>query len=390
MPRYLQLDGLRGLAALYVVLHHAWLTVWPLERGRAPGGDASWTWVFAFGHLAVAVFIVLSGFVLAAPAAAAGWRLRGGARGFLLRRARRILPPYYAALALSLLLVATVAGGETGTHWDISVPVDATGVAANALMAQNVVAQGQANHVFWSIAVESQIYLLFPLFVLVCARRGLGVALAAAGALSAALVALVSAVPVAGPVVLSGLTPQFLLLFALGAGAAAVVGSGAARRVPFGALAAAGGGTVAIVAAAGPETALARLVELDVVAGAATAALLVALCRAPRGALSRLLASRPLSGLGGFSYSTYLVHAPLLQVAWLAWVRPTGLAGEGAFALLVAAGVPAALVLSYGFHLVFERPFVGARRQPSRRTAGLATPAAVRRLARARAANVSQ
>ena len=51
-------------------------------------------------------------------------RFEGGARSFFRRRARRLLPPYYASFGLSLLLIWTVIGTRTGTHWDISVPVD--------------------------------------------------------------------------------------------------------------------------------------------------------------------------------------------------------------------------------------------------------------------------
>src|SRR5690242_1352162 len=97
MRRLAILDGLRGLSALYVVLHHAYEEV----RTVAP---TDWlvvrlAWLHC-GHAAVAVFIVLSGYSLAA-----GDPFRGGFRAYVGRRARRILPPYYAALALSLLAI---------------------------------------------------------------------------------------------------------------------------------------------------------------------------------------------------------------------------------------------------------------------------------------------
>src|SRR3954462_13179518 len=82
------LDGLRGLAALYVVLHHAALEV--------PGGSLSpvsgiFRGLLRQGHFAVAVFIVLSGYCLMRPVASdPSGRVRGGWRAYLLRRARRI------------------------------------------------------------------------------------------------------------------------------------------------------------------------------------------------------------------------------------------------------------------------------------------------------------
>lgn len=360
MRRLPQLDGVRGLVALYVVLHHAWLTIWPAQGGLLAPGAPAGTGVLAYGHFAVGVFIVLSGFCLTAPVVRAGWRLPGGALGFFRRRARRILPPYYAAVAFALLLIGTRIGDETGTHWDISVPVDPTGVAAALLLLQNVVGQSQINHVFWSIAVETQIYLLFPLLVLVAARRGLRSGVAAAAAVTGALLVLVTFLPVAGPVVLQGLTPQFLLLFAFGVAAAAIVVRGDApgsapwvRAAVVGCVLFAG-----ICAALGREGVLERLVVLDLLAGAVTATALVALCRAPRSRGARILAARPVSGLGGFAYSTYLVHAPVLQLLWLSWIAPLHLGGGSQFVLLLAVGVPVALAVSYGFFLVFERPFL--------------------------------
>src|SRR5439155_24453768 len=111
--RLAHLDGLRGLAALAVVLHHIWLTIWPFEYGREPRGLARVTDVLAYGHFPVGVFIVVSGFCLMRPVCASGG-LEGDALGFLRRRARRILPPYYAAVAFSLVLIWTVVGSDSG------------------------------------------------------------------------------------------------------------------------------------------------------------------------------------------------------------------------------------------------------------------------------------
>src|SRR6185312_12443555 len=88
-------DGVRGLAALYVVIDHVFLRAFPgYPVDRAP----FWAGWFIYGRFAVVVFIVLSGFSLALSPARHGWRL-GGASRFAYRRARRILPAYWAALA---------------------------------------------------------------------------------------------------------------------------------------------------------------------------------------------------------------------------------------------------------------------------------------------------
>src|SRR5438270_2616521 len=102
-PRLPFLDGLRGLAAVYVVLHHAAMMVPPAGLG---GVGSAARFVFRHGHYAVAVFIVLSGYCLMLPVARDPCgRLPGGVVGYLGRRARRILPPYYAALGLGWLLI---------------------------------------------------------------------------------------------------------------------------------------------------------------------------------------------------------------------------------------------------------------------------------------------
>ena len=92
------LDGIRGLAALYVVINHVFLRAYP---GYPVDHAPFWAGWFIYGRFAVVVFIVLSGFSLALAPARHGWRLDSIAQ-FASRRARRILPAYWAALAFSL------------------------------------------------------------------------------------------------------------------------------------------------------------------------------------------------------------------------------------------------------------------------------------------------
>src|SRR5439155_8981431 len=98
--RVVGLDGIRGLAALFVVVHHCWLmTFHGYPRNTGPG----WLGPLLYGHFAVVVFITLSGFSLALSPARKGWDL-GGTKRFAQRRAWRILPPYWAALTFSLVI----------------------------------------------------------------------------------------------------------------------------------------------------------------------------------------------------------------------------------------------------------------------------------------------
>src|SRR4051794_41615722 len=87
------LDGIRGLAALFVVVHHTYLESFP---GYPVNTGPSWLGWMLYGHLAVVVFIALSGFSLAVAPARRDWQLGGKAR-FAHRRGRRHPPPVLGA-----------------------------------------------------------------------------------------------------------------------------------------------------------------------------------------------------------------------------------------------------------------------------------------------------
>ena len=113
-------------------------------------------------------------------------------------------------------------------------------------------------------------------------------------------------------------------------------------------------------------------VDVDIlVAGAAASALVVA--AAPHGRVTahvlRWLASRPLRVLGGFSYSLYLIHFPLLALINVP-IWNAGLASDTAYLCLTAFTVPISLLTAVGFSRVFERPFLHRERglQPAQQT----------------------
>jgi len=157
------LDGVRGLAALYVVLHHVWLfsfSGFPADRGPWYLG-----WLL-YGHLGVVVFIVVSGYSLTLSPRKNGFRLPGGKRAFARRRAWRILPPYWTALIMSLLLVTFVIAPRLGGG------VTWRSLAVYGLLVQDITNAPAPNGTFWSIAVEAQIYVVFPLLLLLWRSRG--------------------------------------------------------------------------------------------------------------------------------------------------------------------------------------------------------------------------
>lgn len=159
------LDGLRALAAIYVVVFHALLQV-NFDQQPLNNFARYFLKFFSYGRYPVDLFIVISGFCLMIPIARGDGNLRGGAIHFFKRRAWRILPPYYFAMALSLLLIWLFINQKTGTHWDVSLPVTNKSILTHLILMQDALGDyATINHAFWSISVEWRIYFLFPLLV---------------------------------------------------------------------------------------------------------------------------------------------------------------------------------------------------------------------------------
>src|SRR4051794_9261055 len=344
-PRLAGLDGVRALAALFVVIHHVFLRAFPGSPvDRAP----FWAGWFIYGRFAVVVFIVLSGFSLALSPARHGWRLDSISR-FAYRRARRLVPADWAAPALSLAVARLVVpppgrGLPTGKS-----------VVVNGLLVQNIVGAPSPNRSFWSMAVEAQLYVAFPLLLLMVRRFG-------AFVMVAAVTLLVAAVGIVGPHVSRLDTfviqspPDLAALFAVGILAAGIVGASRARRSwPWGWLA---------LAAAAPVLAtiwwresvwtLDHLFWVDLALGPAIACLLAALATGRPAPLLRLLDSRPIRSLGLSSYSLYLIHGPIVIVVYEELVAGRFRHGVASFLVTVALAVPLTILFARFFAAAFE------------------------------------
>lgn len=368
--RLTYLDGLRAVTAIYVVLCHAFLQV--NFRPHPPGMAVRYCLQLLFyGHYAVAMFIVLSGFCLMLPVVSEDGALRGGAGRFLLRRARRIIPPYYAAIGFSLGLIWLLIGQKTGTHWDISIPVSGWSVFTHLIFLQDALGEeASINHVFWSIAAEWRIYFLFP--VLVWSWRRAGALLTVATALVLSIALFKAFLLYLG----NSLAAHYLGLFAMGMLGADVAFSARlafVRRWPWGWITGGFTGMLALMFYPqvwhGPAI---RVYVGDYLAGAWSTSLLIMTACNEGSWVRKALAAKPLVFVGTFAYSLYLIHAPLLQVLWqYAFVplqdRPLAMLGA-----LIFVGGPLIVGVSYGFFLVFERPFL-SRRNPE--TAAVLSPA---------------
>ncbi len=354
-------DGMRGMAALYVVLGHVYVYTRPWSDEALPGPAREVLKLIDQGHSAVAVFIVISGFCLMMPLSKRELRRPvGGNPTFLRRRAKRILPPYLAALALSIVLVATFRS--------IRSPADLS--AKSILMHFGLVANLSEDTMFtingpmWSVVLECQIYVLFIILLLPAYRRfGFSALVATAFA-----VGLVPYFLLPSGWDLGWTFPWYLGLFALGCGSAQVVfskGDFAERARAWShwgtASAALVVGVLLVVVFALSE-AYEQLWAFDTLIGLATAAIIIRMalrsCASTdrRGATYRFLSSPRVVALGVFSYSLYLIHEPILR---LLAVRLHSVVENGVFLLILEAGIGVPLVIgvAYGFYLLFEKPF---------------------------------
>lgn len=358
-------DGLRALAALYVVIFHIGFEVW--GRYGAPTGVVRLLALpFASGHLAVSVFIVLSGFSLMLPVARKGYHLPWGAWGFYWRRARRILPPYYFAIGLSLLLAWLFIGQPTGTIWDASLHATWRDALQHLLLANDFALDGgqKINYVFWSVALECQIYLLFPALTLLWRRYPPLFSMLLVVALSLVLAfALAPTWIGALPGYLNDeFAPQYIGLFGMGMFAASIYTTPSPRwiRLRNWRL----WETLALGCALVVILLIYRLpiYATDLFVGAGSVGLLLAASRP--GWLNLIRAAlewRPLVWIGGISYSVYLIHAPLIQVIWQYALRPLGWNDLATYLALTLAGIPLIVLASWGFWYCCERPFLNSR-----------------------------
>jgi peptidoglycan/LPS O-acetylase OafA/YrhL len=314
------IEGLRAVAVALVVLYHAGVTK------------------LAGGYIGVDVFFVVSGFLITGLLVAELQDRSGiGLGGFYARRMRRLLPASVLVLVATVVLMKAFAPPLSAVEFrgdaiatalygsNIRFALDATDYLSNP-------APSPLQH-YWSLAVEEQFYLVWPLLLLAVAKVRWGrlrtrLAIVVGGVLASSLALSVLVTPRRQPY-------AFFLLptraWELAAGAALALAAGSLARLPMLARRALTVGGLAGIAAA-------AVLFDDATMFPGTAAILPVAATAAviAGGASRVLGARPLQWLGARSYTLYLWHWPLLVIPALGLATPMSATKR---ALLVVAAV---------------------------------------------------
>jgi peptidoglycan/LPS O-acetylase OafA/YrhL len=372
------IDGLRAVAALWVVLFHI-TALSHAQFPRVPGLDL----FMRSGSTGVSLFLVLSGFCLFLPfAGGRAARFRSGE--FFRRRFFRLAPAYYASLVLSLALAAIVAAplgfpqlSFTDGLWQFGVHL----AFLHSLFPDSFYA---LNGAYWSLGLEWQLYLTLPLIVLGVIRIGV-----------ARTVAIVFACNVAYRLGL-GWAVDHSLLVDSGPLASFVLPNqlfGRWAEFGFGIIAAElyASGRLARFTRYQPAMIAAMLLLIPVAVSSTKfdvshmvygALFFVLVCTVliPGNIVWRAMSWRPLVAIGTMSYSLYLIHQPIIQSVsgWFAVYQPS--ASPTVVFLWLLALLPAMLLVAWAFFMLVER------RTLSSSTPSLSMPAFGRLLARLRLA----
>jgi peptidoglycan/LPS O-acetylase OafA/YrhL len=323
-PRRLAfLDGLRGLAALWVVLFHA---AAGHHIGELEAALPDWLHAkLSAGHFGVPMFFVLSGFVIAY--AVRSHRVDAAYFGcFTLRRAIRLGLPYWASIAVA---IAFLEMKGLATHTQVALPTPGE-LAAHAVYLQDVLGVHQINAVYWSLCYEMQFYLLFCLLV-AAAQRSRFPVFAVAAAVSLAW-------PLVDPHV-HGLCLPYWHGFLLGVFTCWAL-QGMLRPAAF-----------ALYAAALVALWLWSHDRFTLVCVATAAAIYAA------GAVQKMdgwLRWRWVQFLGMVSYSLYLIHNPVMGAGFNVAYRVLPHSASGELAALLAV-LAFALATAFAFWWLIER-----------------------------------
>ncbi len=376
---YPELDGLRGLAILMVIFGH--------YRRQFPafgwlGGILQH--VFGWGWIGVDLFFVLSGFLITGILYDAKGQ-ENYFRNFYARRFLRIFPLYYSFLAALLLGLAAFGflwpasyGHSPSAHklWSSQAWLWTYTFNIRSALAYNTVIVAIGH--LWSLSVEEQFYLVWPLVIFLIPSRRLARVCVAILVVSPILRLAASVAGVSGWAIYT-LTPFRLDGFACGALLAVYLRAGGNLTGSMGGLLRVSGILGIITMAA---TFLLRhrwpwIADLRYSALALLFTWLLSLALAQKATPARRICmAKPMRWLGKYSYGIYVFHLPILEGS-KAVFRGIGLLGaiysSAALCVLFAAfNVTIALLAAYLSYHLYEKHFLKLKKYFPEKTAAMA------------------
>ncbi|HUD43851.1 MAG TPA: acyltransferase [Dokdonella sp.] len=355
------LDGLRGFAALWVLLFHVWMMTGLPSMRPFDGAPFGLEAFLTMGWAGVDLFFCLSAFLLVLPFAR--WRYAGATRPdtgrYLMRRVLRIYPAYLVQLAILLLIAAvsghgrTLGGGELIAHLFLWFNLGQDWVAPLV-------------GVWFTLPIEFSFYLVLPLIAPLIDRRCWPWLLLASIAVAVGYRIWAYAITAADPLAiriaeierLPGRIDQFVIGMLAGAAFVAASIQGWRPRRPALWFWVGVAGMVVLSAA------MIRIADrywsghplLYVWHGLFSLCLAPVLLACAWGARpgSGLFDNRPMRYLGKTSFGIYLWHMPIL-IPILPHL-PASMSPAGRFWALLALVLPATLLVAHLSYVWIERP----------------------------------
>jgi peptidoglycan/LPS O-acetylase OafA/YrhL len=363
-PKLEYLDGLRGFSALIIALYHAQLfTGHGVKTSDLIVFLKPFSILLSYGHLAVPVFIVLSGYSLTIPVALnQPPKINGGFVSYIGRRAKRILPPYYFALLFFIVLIKAIPILQTFnyTAWDSKIPISWQSIITHIFLIHNFKGTWmfKIDGPLWSVATEWQIYFLFPILIYIWNKYNL---------LTATLIAVTLGIISAELLVpATNMSSWFIGLFGLGMLAANISFS---KELKWSKLINTNnyqkifylGALMLIILLVAVNIFIKSISIAETLIGSFIALMLIYFTFIENGHLYkpiflRILDSRMFRALGIFSYSIYLIHSPFLGLINLLTLKlPISISCRWLLMEIIA--VPISVLISYIFYLLIEKRF---------------------------------
>jgi peptidoglycan/LPS O-acetylase OafA/YrhL len=349
------LDGLRGFAALIVVIYHAvlysGLSAWAMMDSPETGMIAvsarfAIRYFLFYGYSGVELFFLISGFCLLYPHFCAAAQ-RFDLRKYSLRRAMRIYPPYLAALALSITVI--VLGAPLIR---LAAPQALDPIRASSIVESLLLLNSHYNQVFWTLVIEAKWYLVVPILIVLWKRSSF---------LMHAFIPLLIVVLWLTREIVPGLQlgtfahylPLFWMGICLAEFAAGHAERWTRRTVNIAASMVSFVGFFAVVFVTPGTPSWSHSLRQSFPFGIFYLGLF-ALALFSTG-VARFFEWRVLVRLGEFSYSLYLVHALVLYLA-AGVFSAMSLSGAALLAAELVIAVPACVLAGYLFFLAAEKP----------------------------------